>query len=728
MSNYRAPLRTLTSDWRAGEIDPKFNMRVDTKALPSGARRLRNMLLSNTGGAARRPGTAAFVPLLGRCRLVEFEFDADEKYIVGFEVGRLVVFNQAGALLVNLGGQPWNTTAITWELNVVQKGDVMIVVHNKFQMRRLRRTSATTFIFELVYFSADAGENVYNQPYIRYQKDSVRLAVDDTHPGPVTLTSSPAIFTSAWAGERIRIYEGEVRIDFVNSGSSCDATVMSNVRTYLDAAPFRFTSGNMAAEVTHAFHGLSTGAVVTVEGAGAVFNLTAAQLNGNHSIVVIDSDRYRFTMTGTPPDTSGDGGGARVSIRTVNLTSNWKEQVWSARHGWPGAIALHENRLWLGGGTDLPTFLGGSAVGDYYDFSVRDGLDDESVQGVIASLSKIVHLVSAKTLQIFCEGEEDILEVQDGVPITPGTLKVTTQTKYGVDPNVRPRIFDGATIFAQRNGKNVREFIYDFNTDSQVSSPVSVIASHLINKPNDVAVLLGTPTRPEQYAFYVNADGTCAVFHSIRSEQLAAWTLFTAGGGGKFDSVCVIGSSVYFSVLRGASYWLERFELDVTDIWLDGAVRLTGGPATVWTLPSSFDPGQVVTVMAGGWKVGDFTVSGGNQITLPSPVAAPIVGFDYGVQVIPMPPDKELTDGPLTGEIRRVLSTTIHFHETVSAAVNGVEMLGYATGQDPSIAPVKVTDKRKIRMLGYGRDPVFVVTQPNPGPLNLLGLTTEMSV
>ena len=300
-------------------------------------------------------------------------------------------------------------------------------------------------------------------------------------------------------------------------------------------------------------------------------------------------------------------------------------------------------------------------------------------------------------------------------------------SSYGVDPNVRPRPFDGATLFAQRNGKNVRELVYDFNTDSQVASPVSVLASHLINKPNDVAVLLGTPTRPEQYAFFINATGTCAVFHSIRSEQLAAWTLMTAGDGA-FDSVCVIGSSIFFSVRRGNSYFLERFELDSTSIWLDGAKVVEGPVSQTWPL-GAYYANRLVVVMANGWFVANVTANASGTIVLPIAVDGPIVaGYDYGVLVQPMPPDLQMTDGPMTGEIRRVLSATIHFHDSVSAAVNGNEQLGFSVGHNPAAAPVPVTAKRKVRMLGYGRDPVFTITQPNPGKLSVLGMSMEVSI
>ena len=346
------------------------------------------------------------------------------------------------------------------------------------------------------------------------------------------------------------------------------------------------------------------------------------------------------------------------------------------------------------------------------------------MQANISALTRIRHLVSAKQLQIFTEDAEALVETQNGEPITPGGLKVITHTNYGVD-DIGPKRFDGATLFVQRGQRNVRELTYDFNTDAQVASPVSILASHLIDQPHDMAVLFGTPTRPEQYAFFVNADGSIAVFHSIRSEELAAWSQMTAGGAGSFDSVCVLGSSVYFSTLRDGVWWLERFELDADDIWLDAAISLSGTTA-VWNLGVRFASRSVDAMSNGHW-LGRYTANGSGQITLPAAVTDLIAGYDYGVEAVPMPPDQQIQDGPLTGEIRRIVSATLHFHESTSASVNGREMLGFQIGQDPSLPPVEVTAKKRIRLFGYGRDPVIAIAQPAPGPLIVLGFNLEVS-
>jgi hypothetical protein len=744
MSNYRAPLRTVQTDWRAGEIDPDFAMRIDSPALPSGARNLRNMLLRSTGGAERRPGMRTLRTMgATRVRLFEFDFDADEKYIVGLTPGTIRVWDAAGTQLYSAGSMPWLTDAVVWEINFIQKGDVMLLVHTSFKIRRLRRITLTSFSVDQLQFSTDTAENVLNQPFLRYAPvTGNHVGLNDfTASNSVlrTLTITPAVLSVLWEGERIRIWDKEIQIVNVTSASTASVYVRQTVRAELGIAPFFVErAGDQSIEVTHAQHGIvadATGhAVVRVDNSTDLFGIPADKINGIRTIGIIDPDHYAFvidTAGGTVFSTSGgDGGGANVTIQPVSPTTlqSYTEQVWSDRRGWPGAIALHENRLWMAGSKGAPTFLAGSAVGDYFDFNVRDGLDDESVQGTISATSRIVHLVSAKVLQVFTELNEAVVEVQNGEPITPGSLKVITQTGYGADPNVRPKLFDGATLFAQRNGKNVRELVYDYNTDSHVAPPLSVLASHMINKPNDLAVLPGTATRAEQYAFFINANGTCAVFHSIRAEKLAGWTLFTAGGGGLFDSVCVIGSSIFFSVKRDGEYYLDRLELDADDVWLDSAIRLSSTiPSAVWVLGTAY-AGNTVQVMSNGYLLGSFVATAAGVVTLPEPVTAIVAGFDYGIIAQPMPPDREMTDGSMTAQIRRIVSSSIHFARTASAAVNGVELFGYQSGGDPTLPPPQVSRKHKVRHLGYGVDPSIVITQPTPGPMLVMGIVHEVSI
>ena len=718
MSNFKNPLRSIKTDFRTGETDPLYDMRLDSKAYPSASRSLTNMLLQTTGGTSRRPGMITVATLPQRSRLLEFEFDINEKYVLAFSDARLDVYDANGTLLQTLGAQPWNALTI-FELTSFQKGDVMFIAHPTFQPRRLLRTGLSSFLIDLVNFSTDTGENVVNQPQIKFAPGPYALAISDINPGAGrTLSANAGIFSPSWVGERIRIYGKEMAVTGYISPTQLTVFVTQRIVTDLDVAPFRYVEGSTTVEVTHVVHGLTSGASVLIEGATDTFGITPAEINGSRVITVTDQDHYTVVAAGTGASASGDGGGPSVTIGTGSATTTWTEQVWSNRRGWPGAVTLHENRVWFAGSYGAPTFLAGSAVGDFFDFNVREGLADESVQATISATSRIQYLVSAKQLQIFTENSEAATDTEQGQPITPANFNVKNYTAYGAHIFGRPRVFDGATLFIQNRGKNIREFVYDYRFDGYGASAVSILASHMINSPHDMAVFTGTATRPEQYAFFINGiGGTVACFHSIRAEELAAWTPFV-NGRGNFDSVCVMGHSVFFSVNRDGRFDLDRFELDATDVWLDGAVRLAGAASTVWTLGPRY-AGRTVTVMSGLTVLGTFVANGAGAVTLPSAVTSIVAGYDYPVLVVPLPPDKELNDGPMTGEIRRIVSANIHFRGSSSCTVNGQDIL----------LPLGTTNgKVKVRLLGYDEDPFITIMQPVPGPLTILGMNLEVSI
>lgn len=733
MSNVASPIRIVQTDFRSGELDPRIYMRVDTKVYPSGARSLKNMLLRSTGAIDRRPGTLGLTALTKRSRLVEFEYDTDEKYILAFGDDYLRIYNPDGSTATTFSGAdcPWDGTTM-YTMTVAQQGDVMLICDKSFRPKKLTRTSLSTFTIADFAFDTDTDGNVQHQPHFKFESAATTMAISDTAVGAGrTLTSSPGIFTSGWVGARIRIFDCEILITGYTNATTCTATVLQEVKKKLDPNPLRSNDGVTTVEVTHASHGMATGASIVISGASTEPDPSIAEgnLNGTFSITVIDDDHYSFSASaGDVANKSIDFGGVSVTIKTTAGTREWTEPLWSDRRGWPRAVAFHQNRLWMGGATYSPSQIASSIIGSYYYFNLMDGEDDASIQAIISStkFGAIRHMLSGPRLLCFTEAAEISVETPNGAAATPGNIGSKVNTYYGTS-NLPPVPFDGGILFVQSSGKNVRDHVYDYSIDGFVSPSVSPAASHLVKNPHGMAIMLGTTERPEQYAFFANSDGTLSIYHSIRSEEMAAWSPFIIGGpSATVDDVCVLGTRVYLSVLRGATYYLEEWKLDDDDIWLDGSKQMSAASTVTWALGSVY-ASKTVTVMSNGWNLGTFTADGSGTITLTEAVTEIVAGYDPGIEVIPMAPDREVQDGPLTGEKRRVVSSTIHFHETVSLAANGQQVVGMEMDADFSEPPVQRTGKRKVRFFGYDRDPYVTWTQPDPGPLTILGMNNEVS-
>ena len=75
-----------------GELAPELWGRSDLSAYANGAARLRNVFIEPSGGVRRRPGIRLIDELPGPARLIQFEFNTEQTYLLAFEDKRALVF------------------------------------------------------------------------------------------------------------------------------------------------------------------------------------------------------------------------------------------------------------------------------------------------------------------------------------------------------------------------------------------------------------------------------------------------------------------------------------------------------------------------------------------------------------------------------------------------------------------------------------------------------------
>ena len=733
MVNVKNPIRIIQTDFRSGEVSPLLAMRVDSKMYPSGASSLKNCLLKAAGSVSRRPGSTRLADMGGRRRFMSFEFDIDEKYILAFGAGVLDIYDPQGVLLQTFTGCLWTTMDMAYEITAAQAGDTMMICHNNFKPRMLKRVSLTAFTLTEYMFDKTAALDKIFQPYIKHERAEVTLRISNFNLNQSNvIVASHSIFSAAWVGDVVRIYGCEILITSYQSPTQVTGTNKAVIRKKLDPNPLHCTSKSRLVVVTHPYHGLVTGQTVTIENAGGELNpgedlnMSGQAVNGNRVITVIDADSYSINAGALAKHTE-EFGGANVYIKSLAATRDWTEQAFSVRRGYPGAVCFHEDRLWFGGSTAMPDGVWASRTGAYFDFNVREGQDDSSIQITVGSprIARIRHMLAGRVLQIFSEGAEFVAKQSDGVGLTPSSITIRPQTPYGCGV-VRPRPFDGATLFVQGNGKSIREFTYDFNQDGFGATDLTTLSPHLINNVVSFDVLYGSDTLTEQYAFFINGDGTMAVFHSNRAESLAAWVPWVSDGG-LYMAICTLGSRAYVGVLRGGRYYLEKIEIDNPSVTLDSSIALSSGVATTsWALGAGYT-NQTVHVVSNGWYIGAYTTDANARITIATPLTNIRVGFNYDWQVIPLPPDMQVGDGPITGEKRRISSVDIHLRDTLALTVDGSDVIPTMIGFDPALPPVPISKKVKRYLRGYNRDPVVVMTQRYPLPVTVLGIVMEVS-
>ena len=277
----------------------------------------------------------------------------------------------------------------------------------------------------------------------------------------------------------------------------------------------------------------------------------------------------------------------------------------------------------------------------------------------------------------------------------------------------------------QNSGKGVREFIYADSENSYASTDLSLLASHLIINPRDLAVLYGTSSRNEQYAGVVNSDGTMAIFHSARAEQLAGWALWSVDDA-TIDSVSAINNALYVSVLRDTTYSLEKFAAD-DSLSLDSSSTYTAGsPTDTWVVAARFN-NQEVFVFGDGEYLGPYTVNGSSTLTLDTEVFEIVIGYDYTIEIKTLPANVMMPNGSMIGLPKRINRVFLGLDSTLGVSVQGNRLILRGVTDDFSLGLTPFTGIQDFFLLGYAKEAQITITQAEPLPMRVLGMNMEVA-
>ena len=344
----------------------------------------------------------------------------------------------------------------------------------------------------------------------------------------------------------------------------------------------------------------------------------------------------------------------------------------------------------------------------------------------IGEINTIRHIVSNRDLQIFTSTSELYIPAFTDKPITPTNAQIRRQTPYG-SSFVKPQSLDGATLFVQKTGSVLREYIYSDAEAAYVTTAVSALSAHLINDPVQMSILRGAINRPESYAFLLNSDGTLAVFTSSRAEQRAGWSEWTTQG--KFHSVCTIDERVFIVGQYDKGDGTEKLIMMEFDsgLNLDFSDDFTG-TAGVFDVSSHFANGAVVDVINDTDYLGTFTVASGNvDVSAVQEITSAEIGLSFDVEAETLPIDANVANGPLTGDPRSVNRVVLDLLSTLSVSVNEKPLIIREVLDDFSLDRVAVTGKKEFRLLGYSKDPTVKITQTAPLSLQVNAIIAEVS-
>jgi len=401
------------------------------------------------------------------------------------------------------------------------------------------------------------------------------------------------------------------------------------------------------------------------------------------------------------------------------------EDSWSSTKGFPRTCTFHEGRLYFGGVKSRPNTIFASRVARFFDFNPGEALDDDSIELTIStdSTNAITGMFSGRDLQIFTKGGEFFLPQSTLDPITPTNVVVNGATRRGSKEGIKPVGAESGTLFIQRAGKSLREFLFSDVELSYISNNISLLSSHLLKSPSDMALRKATSTTDGDLLLIVNeTDGSLATYSILRGQNVIAPSLSTTDG--EFINVGVDVDQIYFTIKRSISssdkYYVECFNDDNTT---DSSKLLSGSskPSSTTVSGLAHLEGKTVKVIADDQMQLDKTVSSGQIVLDAVPTTYVEIGLNYTPTVKTLPVELKLSSGNITAQKKRIVEATANLYLSQNLTLNGNDLLFVAgdffTGK-----------KRKKPMLGYDRDGQMTFSQSAPLFFTLLGVEYKVSV
>jgi len=726
----------IQNDFTSGELDPKLRARTDIAQYKSGLTTAKNVSIQPQGGAKRRDGTKYVATLdsgaANAVRMVSFEFSINDSYMLVFTPGKMYVFKN-GAQVTNINGSGSDfltvaslTASILPEMNWVQSADTVIVVHEDLPPTKIVR---------------GASDSSWTASAIAFDHIPQFTFVVDVHSPQFTITPS------AVSGN-ITITASSVTTDTgtAQAGGADTITLKSSSSFTADDQPngmyIELTSGTGSGQKRHIEDYVGSTKVATVDTAWTTqpdatthyaikaFNSAAV---GDYASVATGFGRARYVEF-----VSDTVMKAFVDVPFFDtdaiVAGDWNsehgyEDVWSATRGYPRSVTFHEGRLFLGGTKSRPSTLFGSRVSDFFNFNPGEALADDGVEATLdtGTFNAIVDIFSGRNLQVFTSGAEFFVPQTLDEPITPSNLIVKQQTAFGMKPGIRLQNVDGSTLFIQRQGKALQEFVFSDSVQAYTSAKISLLSSHLLKSPEEMAVRVATSTDEGDRLMIVNGtDGSIACYTLLRSQNVIAPTEWTTDG--EFLNIGVDVDDIYVVVKRtinsAAAYYVELFDANVL---LDSAK--TGGAASSVTMAHL--NGESVKIIRDGVIEPDQTVPASpHTVTFATAATSSHqVGLNFTPEIKTLPVEPNLASGSLKGFKKRIFEVNAELFETQALTINGklVPFRNFGASVLDSSVEEFTGIKTQHGILGYTYDGQITIGQTVPLKMTLLGIDYKVS-
>ena len=689
--------KIIRNNFTSGEVSPALRMRQDLALFESGLKTCKNVIVTPEGGVKSRHGSQMTYPLGSHAdykdaRLVPFVFNKEQAYQVLLTPTAIAVFWQ-GYPVTNINGPVVFTSASSgWpgytaddiqKLQYTQTLDVMLLAVEGKAPCALKRGNG-----EVWSLSANLWGEVKLAPVYMANGTSMSLTSVTYDPSTRVLSAVsshgvPADFT----GRRLWAYDADPTSVFNKYDWDLEVLTATGV----------MGGTNITARLVST-PGPKVGETIPTVASGEMYNAT---LVGDQGAAGTYKKNYYYRVTGVLPDGRETPPSAVVTGYNINtltavngLKFTWNDWIGSdgtgvlyyrvykeaspgsGIFGWIGdanstsfedyniapltsdnitsadgiavpkasAIALYQQRMFLGGGGDMPSQVASSRTGDYFSLKTSSPIKDTDAFAFnlsTPSYEKVVSMVSMDRLYILTN--EGIWAVAEGVNevMTPTTFSAKKLSYTGASP-IRPVVLGSRIMFVP--SRRDRIYIASFGGQEGVSAleDVTLTARHLF-EGHKIKEVVRRSEGGDSF-WVLRDDGILLVLTYLPDHKITAWAPWELGGDARAVSLLGIpeaqSEAVYALLTRGGTVTLERMTpppfTDVTpalDSWV-----MTDRGGLPFTIVTGLDhlEGREVYAVADDHPVGPFYVEDG-RITLQHDARLAYVGLKITSEVETFP-------------------------------------------------------------------------------------------
>ncbi len=757
---------TQTS-FTGGEWAPELYGRVDLAKYATACRRLLNVIPLRQGPAMRRPGWRNIVQpgksLTGQ--IATFVPTADSPYLLVFSSTSLSIYllstgSDQSATFVQTLTTPWDAADITdssgrFRLSMVQSADVMYIASGTRTVRKLSRTSPTTFTLTEPTFKGG--------PWLPQNTDQARTIHASASTGTITLTASAATFTAADVGRLVRLELKDLTtIKPWEAGQKTPVLAVNDLRRS-DGKTYKAVT--VAAGTAPA--GGTTLTYIRTGGSRPTHTFGRAW-DGDQTTEITTSPNY--ISTGVEWEFQDPGYGvARITAFTSstvvtavvesampagvvgasNATWRWELGAWGGDLAYPDRVCFFRERLCFARGFNV--WL--SVAGDFENFEDREFGEvlPDSAFGIEVLRDQANAIAWIKPLDaalivgtrsgVFAAAEQNTSD-----PLGPANVAVKLQAGYGCDP-VEPVQVGNSILFVQSGGTRIRELIYSADSANYIAPDQSILAGHTIAAG---VRQMAYAAEPWSIVWLRTGDGQMVAMTWDKEQEIVAFSPQQTTGA-TTSSIAACAAEARDLQLRLAIITNEsQRSLDVLaweapaasvdtrlysdcgviaydwdadgDKWIVGGLDHLQGQTVQVVIDGATHPARQVTQrMTFGWSI---------ELDR-QPTSYVAVGLPYQTVIEPLRLEAGASDGTAQGRIKKIAQAIIRYLNAQAFRVGRSDAdLSPATLRRPSFPmdqgmPLLSGDYR-APVGGYDEDATIVIESSEPLPMTVSAIIYDV--